>query len=295
VKTFALLGHPVGHSLSPALHHAAYRELGLDHRYITIDCPDEAAVRAQRQALVRGELSGVNITVPHKRLALALADSVHPSAARTGAANVWVREESGKVVAHNTDAGALADRLRAGLRPVPGAAPAALVLGSGGAARAAVVACLDIGAGPVRVSSRRWSGDPRGWEQASAFADLGAVPIAWSGPAASLPTLVDAARESLLVIQATSAGMLGVGGGEQVSSIIPWSRLPASAFVYDVVYNPARTPFLDAAREHQLRQEGGLSMLVGQAALAIELWLGVEPSRERMREAADRAIFGAHQ
>jgi shikimate dehydrogenase len=278
--------------LSPALHHAAYRELGLDHRYVTIDCPDEGAVRAQRDALVRAELAGLNITVPWKRVALALADEVHPSARRTGAANVWVRGEAGQVIAHNTDCSALADCLRAGLAE-PSLAGPALVLGNGGAARAAVVACLDVGARPVRVSARRWQGERVDWEQADAFAALGAEPIAWVDSSSGRSrTLADAASESQLLVQATSAGMQGVVGGELVAGVIPWSRVRPSAFAYDVVYKPARTPFLDAAREHRVRHEGGLPMLVGQAALAIQLWLGVEPSRERMREAADRAIFG---
>jgi shikimate dehydrogenase len=141
VKTFALLGHPLGHSVSPALHHAAYEQFGLDHRYVTIDCPDEDAVKAQREALVRRELAGLNITVPWKRLALRLADRVDPSAARTGAANVWVRTEEGQVVAHNTDAGALRDCLRAARIPRDAENLETLVLGNGGAARASPSCC----------------------------------------------------------------------------------------------------------------------------------------------------------
>jgi shikimate dehydrogenase len=295
VKTFALLGHPLGHSVSPALHHAAYEQFGLDHRYVTIDCPDEDAVKAQREALVRRELAGLNITVPWKRLALRLADRVDPSAARTGAANVWVRTEEGQVVAHNTDAGALRDCLRAARIPRDAENLETLVLGNGGAARAAVVACLEAGARIVRVSARKWRGVRAAWEHVADVVQLGATPVAWvddAGAASNAP-VATAALQSGLIVQATSAGMKGVGGGDQVAAVIPWSRLPSSVFVYDVVYNPERTPFLDAAREHGLRHEGGLSMLVGQAALAIHSWLGLEPSHERMREAATRAIFGA--
>lgn len=293
MKTFAVLGHPIAHSLSPALHHAAYLELGLDHRYVTIDCPDEEAVRAQRTALVKGELGGVNITVPWKRTALALADRVDASAARTGAANVWVRSPDGEVVAYNTDAGALRDCLHAGLVETGASPVRALVLGAGGAARAAVVACLDLGAASVCVSARKWQGDPASWEQARAFRELGANPVAWTESALARECVSSAAEGCTLIVQATSAGMLGVGGGEQVASIVPWSRVDRSAFVYDVVYKPARTPFLDAAQQQGLSHEGGLSMLVGQAALAIQLWLGVLPSHERMRAAANQALFGA--
>lgn len=292
MKTFALLGHPVAHSLSPVLHHTAYRELGVDHRYVTIDCPDEAAVRAQRDALARGDLAGVNITVPWKRLALELADAVDPSAVRTGAANVWVRGSRGQIVAHNTDCGALAECLRTGLGPNAGPPGGALVLGNGGAARAAVVACLDVGAAPVWVGARRFQGRKDEWAGADAFASLGATPVAWSRNA-SEPALVDAALGCQLIVQATSAGMQGVGGGEELARVLPWGRLRPSVFLYDVVYKPDRTPFLDAASEHGLKHEGGLSMLIGQACLAIQLWLAFEPNRDRMRAAAREAMFGA--
>jgi shikimate dehydrogenase len=308
MKTFALLGHPVGHSVSPAIHHAAYSCLGLDHRYVAIDCPDADAVREQKNALARGDLGGVNITVPWKTLALRLADEVDESARRTGACNVWVRRDDGKIVAHNTDTSALAERLQAGLSATPSEGFSALVLGAGGAARAAVVACLDIAAHTVFVSSRKWRGGPGPglggvWEGAEEFRALGATPIAWCGdvegglgPRAAGGATTDIAAAALgcrLIVQATSAGMRGAGAGDEVADIVPWSMLPERAFAYDLVYNPAETPFLKAAAAHRISSEGGLSMLVGQAAFAFELWLGLAPDRERMHEAAHQAIFGA--
>lgn len=301
MNTFALLGHPVGHSVSPAIHHAAYAALGMDHRYVAIDCPDADAVRSCLGALRKGELTGVNITVPWKTLALELADQVDESARRTGAANVWVRGGDGRVVAHNTDTRALAERLRAGLgdstEPL-----SALVLGTGGAARAAAVACRDIGSERVFVSSRRWQPGRGEWAGADAFRELGATPLAWVGrpsdddpSVAALRDVAATAPETRLVVQATSAGMRGVGHGEDVATIVPWSKLPPASFAYDLVYNPAETPFLRAALDHGIHSEGGLSMLVGQAALAFELWLGVAPDRERMQSAANDAIFGAER
>jgi shikimate dehydrogenase len=171
----------------------------------------------------------------------------------------------------------------------------ALVLGNGGAARAAVVACRDLGARQVFVSSRKWRGEESAWERAEGFAELRATPLAWGDPAPGHSDVAAVAPSCLLVVQATSAGMHGVGGGEELSRVLPWRELDRRSFLYDVVYNPTETPFLRDAKAAGLGHEGGLSMLVGQAALAFELWLAQRPARERMQRAAEEAIFGARQ
>ena len=148
---FALIGHPVAHSISPELHQAAYESLGAAHSYEKLDCPDEPAVRREVEALRRGELAGINVTVPWKRLALALADRRHELAAQIGAANVLVREADGAIVAYNTDALALAEEL--GGRAPP---RSVAIIGSGGAARAAVAASRSLGADRIAVIGRRW-------------------------------------------------------------------------------------------------------------------------------------------
>ena len=150
--TFVLLGHPVGHSVSPAIHGAAYRALGAPHRYEVRDCPTPEHVRAQVGALRAGELAGANVTVPWKRLALELADRADDSARATGVANVLSRDERGVITASNTDAGALADEI-ASLHAAP---RRAAVIGTGGAAQAAVVACRSLGLVDIAVSGRSW-------------------------------------------------------------------------------------------------------------------------------------------
>jgi shikimate dehydrogenase len=104
---FVLLGHPVAHSLSPAIHGAAYAELGIDARYELVDASDEAAVGRAVDAVRSGEIAGANVTVPWKQVALRLADRADASASDVGAANVLVRGPSGEVVAHHTDVPAL--------------------------------------------------------------------------------------------------------------------------------------------------------------------------------------------
>jgi shikimate dehydrogenase len=285
---FGLLGHPVGHSVSPAIHQAAYDAFQLPHVYSLCDCPTADDVEAQVGELRAGRWAGLNVTVPWKRVALRLADAVDHSAAETGAANVLVREPSGRIVAHNTDAPALGRLLAAGTVPAP--VQTGLVLGNGGAALAAVVAAKRAGCDRVYVSARRWLETMLPWDAASEFEKLGATPIAWGQSVLGV-----VAPDVTLVVQATSAGMRGVGGGDELVAALPWDKFPKSVFAYDVVYNPEVTPFLVRASELELRCEGGLSMLVGQAAFAIELWLGVSAPHAQLMKRARAAIFGRQE
>lgn len=292
---FALLGHPVAHSVSPAIHQAAYAALGASHRYELVDCPDADAVRRQVQRLARGELAGLNVTVPHKRLALELADRADESARQTGVANVLSRDEGGALVASNTDAAALADELS----ELSASREVACVIGAGGAAQAAVVACKAIGIGHILVSSRGFSASSpeSSWEHAALFRGLGALPLAWP-PSCASPAqseLLGELGRADVIVQATSAGMAGAGPGRAVSEWIPWAELPRRAVAYDVVYNPARTPFLEAAEASGLICRGGLGMLVRQAARAIEIWLGVLPPIAPLLAAAEAALASRAQ
>jgi shikimate dehydrogenase len=234
--TFVLIGHPVGHSLSPAIHRAAYDELGLgEHRYVAVDCPDADAVVEQLGALRRGDVSGANVTVPWKRLALECADEVHPSAAATGAANVLCPTGSNgacRLVAHNTDVPALTEQLRRG-RP---AARAATVIGNGGAALAAVVACKALGVEQVTVVARRFLGsDPSSWPGAEALAARGATLVAWPDDPKGPSLFREHVAASDIVVQSTTDGMTGATDGTTVRDLVPFHELPRGAFAYDVV------------------------------------------------------------
>lgn len=288
-QRFVLLGHPVAHSLSPAIHEAAYRELLLSHRYELCDVPDEALLGEIVQEIRRGEIGGANVTVPWKRSALALADRADASAADVGAANVLARASDGAVVAYNTDVRALADELGLVVR----SPERVLLLGAGGAALAAVAAARLAGAREIGVTARRFaSGAERGtWPGVDALERLGAEALPWpdvSGPPSG--AVADFAAGATLVVQATSAGMHGAGPGEDVARAVPWLRLPRAAGAYDLVYNPAETPFLQAARAAGVAARGGLGMLVGQAALAFELWFGLPAPRAAMQRAAEAAL-----
>lgn len=288
VKRFGLVGHPVKHSVSPAMMRAAFESLGVTGSYEAIDAPDEAALRGVIGALRAGELDGLNVTLPHKRAALAMADSAGESASRSGAANVLVREAGGKIRAENTDAPAVVRVLAPRLK----SRRWALVIGSGGAARASLLACEALGFQGVEITSRSWGTPEDAWERGADLPEIRAKVqfepwmTEWGEPA------LLTGRDADLVIQATSAGMEGADPGDEVIERVPWEVLPRTTVAFDVVYRPRVTPFLARASRQGLVVEGGLGMLVEQAALAVGHWLGVTPSIDVLWEAAERALSG---
>ncbi len=290
-STFVLLGHPVGHSMSPVIHQAAYGALGLPHRYELVDVPDRAALEVAMARVRSGELGGANVTVPWKREALALADSVDASARSVGAANVLLRTSDGRLEAHNTDVPALAEEVRARVAEPD----SVLILGNGGAALGAAAAARKLGAIRIWVSARRFDEheSPEAWPHAAEFLALGATPVAWPSvsPAPMDGAFGVACRSATVLLQATSAGMQGKGGGPELAALIPWRELGRCRLAYDLVYNPPDTEFLRAASVAGLPNAHGLGMLVAQAALAIELWLHRTPPREVLRAAADAALL----
>jgi shikimate dehydrogenase len=313
---FSLVGHPVRHSVSPAMCTAAFATLGLPHVYTAIDVPGEAGLGRILDDLRGGLLAGCNVTLPYKRAMLALADTQAETAREAGATNVLAVDSQGRVIAHNTDAEALAQELDAllspaagpGQRPPPAPRLRAAVIGGGGAGLAAISACRRLGFKVVCMTSRSWINTETMYDAPSArlARSLGALTAPWPRPDEAAPPsgkLSQALRlqwselvaHADCVIQATSAGMKGGDPGEDVSSVVAWDRLPAHAIAYDVVYNPRVTPFLRAARARGLVAVDGLGMLVRQAGLAITIWTGRSPPLDRMRRAAEDALEGARR
>jgi shikimate dehydrogenase len=272
---FAVVGDPIAHSKSPAMHAAAYRALGLPHSYeaIRAGADELAGVVA---ALRAGTFHGVNVTVPHKERVLGLVDEVDPSAALVRAANTLVRSPTGRIQAHNTDVRALEAELLA-LEPRLSELsertgdPCAVVLGAGGAARAAVAALKSLGLGPVVVRARNEA--RREPMLAELRASLHHADSWLRGQLLRADSRDE--RDVDVVIQTTSAGMHGADPGDAIAAAVAWDALPDAAVALDVVYAPPETPFLRAARARGLRCANGLGMLARQGALAFELWLGV--------------------
>lgn len=254
-----ILGQPVRYSLSPRLHNAAFAAVGLDASYEAREVAPEDLGRAVEALRAPGFL-GANITAPHKAAAWRLMDDVSAEACALGVINTIVPRE-GRLVGDNTDAGGLAEWLRA--RGIAAAGAQAVVLGAGGAARATVVALAQLGASSARVLNRT----PARAELLvrDLQPQVGELRLSWGD-------LAEAARprdEPLaLVINATSLGLYGSAPSVDASWYSPES------VAIELVYNPPETAFLTAARAAGARAENGLGMLVHQAALAFERWTG---------------------
>lgn len=256
-RLLCVLGHPVGHSLSPALHSAAIAAAGLDAVYLAFDVAPGALDQAV-DGLVALAFLGANVTIPHKAAALARADVATEEAAFIGAANTLYWDDQGRLAADNTDAAGLIGVLRDDCA-VQAGDPVCL-FGSGGAARAAAVALGRLGAA-VTVRARRA-------DAAAAIADL-ARRAGGSAPGAGAPRVV---------INATPLGRHGERLPEDLMA------LGAHQVALDLNYGPT-SPFLAEAAARGAVAVDGLGMLVGQAEAAFARWTGSPPPAGVMRAA----------
>jgi shikimate dehydrogenase len=269
-RRLGVLGWPVAHSRSPAMHNAALKALGMDDwRYQALPVPEELFAETVR-ALGQVGFVGANVTIPHKQAALALADQASDTARAIGAANTLTFAPDGAVAAENTDAPGLIAALEQ-LAGLP-ARPSALVLGAGGSARAAVWALREAGAREVSV----WNRSPERAVVLAAELDVRAV----SEPG----------RAELLV-NCTPVGLERSASEPEGLNLLglTFDQVGEYPYVVDMVYRSGATPLLAAAREHGARTVDGLEILVEQGALSFELWTGREAPREVMRSAAEAA------
>lgn len=255
-----VMGWPVAHSRSPAIHNHWIRHYGLNGSYVLLPVQPERVVDAVRGLRALG-FAGCNITIPHKVAAMPLVDRIEPLAARIGAINTLVVEADGTLSGRNTDAYGYIQSLldaqpdwRADAGPVT-------VLGAGGAARAILVALAERGAKEIRLCNR--SPDKALALAAEFGAPITAVPWAQRE---------DALDGAALLVNTTSLGMKGQDPLE-----IALDRLPAHALVSDIIYVPLETPLLAAARARGNATVNGLGMLLNQARPAFEAWFGVLP------------------
>lgn len=255
-----VMGWPVSHSLSPRLHNYWLEKHGIDGAFVPLPVSPGHFAQALR-VLANLGFAGVNVTVPHKEAALRAVDIVDATARRIGAVNTITMGKGGTLRGTNTDAYGFAAHLAASAPGFSMAAKPAVVVGAGGAARAAAVALLDAGASEVRIVNRTLA---RAEALAMALGGRARV-VDWAGRTA---TLGDAA----IVVNTTTQGMTG-----QKPLDLDLVRLPVAAVVYDIVYNPLETPLLAAARARGNPVVDGLGMLLHQAVAGFESWFGVRP------------------
>ncbi|NJK81241.1 MAG: shikimate dehydrogenase [Chloroflexaceae bacterium] len=286
-----IIGDPVAHSRSPAMHNAAFVHLGIDavyERWQTSSRDLKERIRSLRAA----DMLGASVTLPHKAAVMALLDDLEPQAARIGAVNTIYKPENGRLVGANTDAPGFIESLHVDAAFDP-AGSTVLILGASGAARAALYALLDAGASRLVIANRTLEraealladvlssgmapedGSTNGTTPAPLVDDMpDAQLIAVALDDTGLPDLL---AESTLIVNATS---LGWHGDE---TPLPEARFSPGTLVYDMVYRPTRL-LHDAAAQgaHTL---DGMGMLLRQGTLAFEHWTGQPAPLDVMRAA----------
>ena len=283
-----VLGDPVRHSLSPAMHNAALAALGLDWVYLALPvaAADLATVVAALEAL---DCRGLNVTIPHKQAVAALAAELSPLAQRLGAVNTLVRRPGGGWLGTNTDVEGFLAPLREGNRPeqrAPG--QRAVVLGCGGSALAVLAGLEQLGFSSIAVAGRN----------ANALAALqvgcrdwlpALEPLAWT--TANDERLLQALAQADLVVNCTPVGMAStrdpMAANRSPLAAAALDRLRPGSGVYDLIYTPRPTTLLRGAAERGCRTWDGLEMLVQQGAAALRLWSGRDTVPvDAMRQAA---------
>jgi shikimate dehydrogenase len=263
-----IMGWPVTHSRSPALHNFWIEEHAIDGAYVPLAVRPENLEQALR-ALPAFGFRGCNLTLPHKQTALAIVDHVEPLARRIGAMNTVIVMPDGRLEGRNTDVFGFRENLRERAPDWQPSAGPAVVLGGGGAARAIVAALIEARAEEIRLVNRTLARA----EQVASDLAAPAVRITThplSGKEAAL-------RDAGLLVNTTS---LGMSGEPQLE--IDLALLPLSAVVTDIVYVPLETPLLAAARQRGHPTVDGLGMLLHQGRPGFEAWFGspVQVTRE---------------
>ncbi len=272
MRRFAVLGHPINHSFSPVMHTASFRSIGFDGEYTRLDVPPEMLGDALLALSAEG-FSGVNLTIPHKQLALPMMDALTPEAQRLGAVNTVRFEEGGKLSGHNTDGPGFLAAAKATLGLDPAGRRVAVV-GCGGAGRAVAITLAHAGAQVGLIDIDR--------DRAEALADE----IRASGRDAAVIGR-ERIREADLIAQCSPSGL----------AIFPEPAVRAEEMrpgqaLYDIVIPPGDpvTPTMKEARTLGIPCANGVRMLVEQGALSFTYWTGIEADRAAMLRAVEEGL-----
>ncbi len=259
-KLAGVMGWPISHSRSPLLHGYWLRELNIDGAYLPFAVDPENIEAALRALPILG-ISGVNLTVPHKELAMSVCDHIDSIGRRIGAVNTIVVNDDGALSGTNTDAFGFLENLRGESAWRASDGPA-LVLGAGGAARAIVAALIDDGIGEVRLANRTL---PRAEALAAEFGRA-VTTVPWDQ--------INAAMDgTALLVNTSTLGMTG-----QPDLELDLHDLPDTAVVNDIVYSPLETTLLRKAKKRGNSVVNGLGMLLHQARPGFTAWFGEEPT-----------------
>ena len=267
-----VIGHPIAHSRSPALHGYWLRRYGIKGFYIPMDV-SQSDLQEALTALPKLGFVGVNVTIPHKETVMALADIVTDRAALIGAANTLIFRKDGRIHADNTDGSGFMSNLRQYAPQWTAAAGPAAVFGAGGAARAVVAALIEVGCQEIRIANRTRM------RAETLHADFGSKVVVYDWVQSA--NMLDGAA---LVVNTTSLGMTG-----KADFRVPLDALDRNSVVTDLVYTPLQTQFLIEAELAGCHVVDGLGMLLHQAVPGFERWFGRRPEVD---DATRKAVLG---
>ncbi len=276
-QRLGIIGHPIGHSISPVFQQAALDAIGFDGTYQPWDVAPDDVGEFVADLRAPGTL-GINVTVPHKEAVVPHLDQVDDWASTAGAVNTIVNRD-GFLAGYNTDGVGFLRALREGGGFEPRGRDV-LVLGAGGSARGVVYALARVGVAQIFIANRTL-------ERAARLAAL-AIDSGAASEALSLDDAPGAAREVSLIVNCTSMGM--VHGPDKNGTPLSASDIPSSVLVNDLVYNPLETPLLKEATRAGAGTLGGIQMLVYQGAASFEMWTQQDAPVAVMLEAATAAM-----
>jgi len=273
-----LIGDPVEHTMSPAMHNAAFRELGLDFLYVPFRVKREELGKAI-EGMRALNIKGLNVTIPHKVAVLQFLDELDPLAGKIGAVNTIVNDD-GLLKGYNTDASGFLQALLE--REIEPEGRNIVILGAGGASRAVSFILADRGAHLVilnRLLELNWAEELAGRISQIFSKEVEALEL-------NRENLIKALGKADILVNTTSVGMSPNIDETPVASDL----LRSDVVVFDIVYNPIKTRLLREAEMAGAKTIGGLDMLVWQGALAFEKWTGRKAPVELMREEAIKLL-----
>jgi len=271
-----IIGYPLGHSLSPAMHNAALKTNHIEGNYVALETEPEKL--EERLCFLKTEgFRGFNVTIPHKVEIMKYLDSIDNFAKVVGAVNTVVIDENKKLHGYNTDVygfvQSIPEEIKGNLK-----GKKAAILGSGGAARAVLVGLIEMGIREISIFARNK-------EKSLELKEV--ILKNFSGVEINCFDLnknIDLSRFSI-VVNTTPLGMQGKNEGISPLSQESIATLPGNALVYDIVYKPPKTRLLEYAEKRELKTLNGLGMLILQGSKGFELWTGQKPPIKTMREA----------
>jgi shikimate dehydrogenase len=282
VKRLAIIGYPIGHSLSPVIYNAAFPAMGFDASFEAWATLPEDVAKAIARLREDSDMAGMSVTVPHKEAVMPFLDEIDPHAKAIGAVNC-ITKEGRRLTGNNTDHYGFIRSLReAGCDP---GGMRAVILGAGASAHTVAYALAEAGAESIAIANRTQDrlNATLSHVRASAPKAIALAGLGWQDE-----SVTKACKNADLIVNTTSVGMEG-GPAPGESPLRP-SDLHEGVWVFDLVYRPLQTALLRDAVKAGARPVAGLEMLVYQGARCVELWTGMEPPVDIMREAALEAL-----